>query len=136
MRVSRSIVIVALGILVGAVIAWLIEGTSVQAQAGAQIQSAAISFAGAGANSIVTGCASTTRVYKIFFTTASATTITFKNGTTAVSGAMSFGALGAGYWGFDQVAPHIVATAGHDVILTNLNAVQVSGAVWYACTNT
>lgn len=93
---------------------------------------ASISFAGSGDNTVVAGVAlKTVRIFKMFFTVASATTITFKDTTpTSFTGAMTLNAGGSFTLDFDTEPWFLTATA-KGFVITSSNAVQVSGAVWY-----
>lgn len=92
---------------------------------------AAISAASSGNNIVIAGVAGK-RIYifGIDLSTASSTTVQFKDGTTALTGIMTLNAYSKGllvsspaYW---------VLTAGNDFVISLGGAVQMSGAVWYA----
>ena len=92
---------------------------------------AAITQAATGA--MITGVAGTTiRVYALVLSVATTTTVQFKDGATALSGAMTLTAgipLALEY--FPDMRPLYVCSAGADFTLTLGAAIQTSGTVWY-----
>jgi hypothetical protein len=60
-----------------------------------------------------------------------ATNITYKSGSTALTGAVIFSASGSSQTLQIQDEPYFVATHGSNFVMNNSNAVQVSGAVYY-----
>lgn len=92
-----------------------------------------INFAASGDNTVVAAVASQViRVYRIFFVVSGATNITIKDGaSTSLTGAMTFNTGGA--WVLDMSGDAWFTTAsGNSFIINSSNAVQVSGAVYYA----
>ena len=98
------------------------------------LTSAVVSNAGGGA---IAAPAATTgkiiRVYKLFLVVTSATSITFQDGSTALSGAMALAANGAITLDFDGV-PWFTTSAGAAFNVNSSNAVQVSGTIYYTLT--
>jgi hypothetical protein len=92
---------------------------------------AVINFSGSGANAIVVGVpGQIIKLYKIFFTVAAASLITFQDGAANLSGALSFTANGSMTLFFDT-KPWFVTSVGNSLNLNSTNAVQVSGTVHY-----
>jgi hypothetical protein len=91
-------------------------------------KTASISTATSGANVLVTGVPGlTTRIYRVALTLA-AGTIIFKDGTTALSGAMTLTSYGADD---PHAYPLFVLTAGNDFVATLSGSNQLSGTIWY-----
>lgn len=98
-----------------------------------KVRVAAINFAASGDNIVVPVFASgPISIAGIAFTVHAATNITFKNGSTAQSGAIELTNAGSAmtlpmndgiswYW----------ADPGNNFIMNSSNAVQVSGTIWY-----
>ncbi len=93
---------------------------------------AAISFSSTGDNVIVsTASSQTVRVFRMFFVTSAATTITIKSGgATNMTGAMSFTANGSFTLDFSG-DPWFVTTSGQGLIFSQTGTAQVSGAIDY-----
>jgi hypothetical protein len=101
---------------------------------GQPLTSAVLSSAAGGD---ITGVAATaakfTRVYKIFLVVTGATVITFKDGTTALSGAMSLPANGAIILDLDG-QPWFVTSKNSAFFINSSAATQVSGTIYYTQT--
>jgi len=90
-----------------------------------------INCASSGDNILITGVNDKqTLNFRIFFTVAGATIITFKDGSTNLTGAMTFTAGGAMALDISGM-PWFQMTRGNSFILNSSNPVQISGAVYY-----
>lgn len=97
----------------------------------ATVQQAVISTNTTGDNALVAGVVSKTiRMYRVFFVVDAATTLTWKDGATAKSGAMSMAANGAFVLDYDG-EPWYVTTAGNALVLSQTGTAQISGTVYY-----
>lgn len=84
-----------------------------------------------GDNTIVAGISSqTVRVFRMFFVVSAATTITFKDGSTGMTGAMTFNAGGAFILDF-QGDPWFVTTASNGFVINQSGTAQISGRVYW-----
>lgn len=91
----------------------------------------AIDFSTTGANTVISATAGQTiRVFKIFFVANAQTDITIKDGSTALTGAMSMGANGGFTLDYDKIA-WFVTSAGAAFVLSQSGTAQVSGRVYY-----
>lgn len=98
------------------------------ASLGSNFKVAAIDAASSGANTLIAGAAGKTiRVYRIVFSLASGTII-FKDGSTALSGAMTLTSL---VLESQNDEPLFVTTAGSHFVATLSGANQLSGTIWY-----
>jgi hypothetical protein len=101
---------------------------------GQPISSAVLSSAAGGDIAAIAAVAGKyTRVYKIFLVVTGATVITFKNGSTALSGAMALPANGAIILDLDG-QPWFVTSANAAFNINSSAATQVSGTVYYTQT--
>ncbi len=92
---------------------------------------APINISNSGDNSIVIGVTDKLiRVYMIWFVVAGATTIIFKDGTTALSGSASFTANEALVFDF-CTKPWFITSRGNDFVINLGTAVQTGGMVYY-----
>lgn len=93
---------------------------------------ASLSFASSGDNTIISATAAqTSRVFKIFFTVATACTVIFKSDATALTGSMTFTSGGSFVLDFDAEPWFITGT--NEAFIINLSvASQVSGRVYYS----
>jgi hypothetical protein len=90
-----------------------------------------INFSGSGNNTVIAGVAGQiTRVFKIFFVVGAASNVTPMDGATGLTGAMNFSANEGMVLDFDTT-PWFTLSPGNDFVLSSLNAVQVSGRVYY-----
>jgi len=90
-----------------------------------------ISFSGSGDNQIIAAVAGQTiRVFGLFFTVAGATVLTFKDGSTNLTGAMTFNQGGAMVLDPLGWLPRFMISGAF--IINSSVAVQVSGRVMYA----
>lgn len=94
---------------------------------------APIDAAAAGDNTLVAAVATKSiKVYRLFLVVAAPTVLTFKSGAaTALTGAMSFAANGAITLDLASL-PWFETAAGEAFVLNSSNAVQISGALYYA----
>lgn len=91
-----------------------------------------IDFSGGGDNTTIASSPSKiVKVYRLMLTVAGATLITFKDGATALSGAIDLIAVGSSITMTDEGEPHFYTTAGNAFVINSSNAVQVSGSIWY-----
>lgn len=106
--------------------------TTVDATIGAQVQQAAVTFSSLGDNVVVLGVAGKIiKVLQFFFVIGGAANITFKSGSTAITGSMPFSGAGAFVLDYAQL-PLNCLNAG-DSFVVNLSAgVAVGGTIWYA----
>lgn len=100
------------------------------------VKNAVINFNSSGDNIVITNLASnpTTgpiNVYGIIFTVGGATNITFKDGTTALSGAIVFTGNGSSMVLQINDEPYFPVSPGNNFVMNSSNAVQVSGIVYY-----
>lgn len=96
------------------------------------LNSAAVSFAAGGDNTVIAAITDTRiMVHRLFIVVAGATNITIKNGSTSLTGAMPFAANGALV--LDISGEPWFAVSKGSAFVVNLSAgVQVSGTVYYA----
>lgn len=97
-----------------------------------QLQTGKIDIAASGA--VISGVAGQIiRVYALCFVTVSAITVIFKDGSTALTGAMTT-ASGVPICldGLPMGHPRYTLTAGNDFTFTLSSGVQVSGNVWFS----
>lgn len=95
------------------------------------LSGAAINFNGAGDNIIIPGISGQAIwVYKYFVVVAAATSLTYKDGATSLTGAIPLAANEAMVFTFDT-RPWYETDLGNDFIINSTNAVQVSGRVYY-----
>lgn len=92
---------------------------------------ATIDFTSTGDNTVVAGSGSlVTKVYRLFFTVSTATTVTFKQGATSLTGAMTLSAGGAVV--LDLTGdPWFTSSAGQGFIISQTGTAQISGRVYY-----
>ena len=104
--------------------------TTFDATVGASVTQAPINFSGAGDNILVGGVAGQRiKVLQFFFVLAAATNLTYKSGTTALSGPMNYSSVGAQVQDFIQL-PY-TCKLGDPFIINSSNAVQIGGTLWY-----
>lgn len=99
-----------------------------------EASSAVINTASSGDNTIVAGVAGQTiRVLEMMLTAHAATNLTFKDGSTALTGAMELTAAGASFNFFIVCngAPHFITSKGNNFVINNSNAVQLSGYILF-----
>jgi hypothetical protein len=94
---------------------------------------AAINFNTAADQTLVAGVAGQIiTVFKIFLVSSIAATLTFKDGTTALTGAMSIAANGSLTFPFDTT-PWFFASPGNNFVLTQTTTLsQISGRIYYS----
>jgi len=97
---------------------------------GSKVTQAAINFSTSGDNTIVSGVLNKTiRALQFFFVLAGATNLTYKSGSTALSGALNFPAAGAQVQDFIQLP--LTCNLSDSFVINSSAAVQVGGTVWY-----
>lgn len=95
------------------------------------IQNAVISFAASGDNIIVAAVTGKKiYVFRLYFILGATSTITFKRGTTSLSGAMPFNA-NQGMVLDPTECPWHQTDSGEAFVINSSNAVQVSGSIGY-----
>lgn len=83
-----------------------------------------------GDNTIVAGVSGQTiRIWRIFFVVDAATTITFKNGSTSLTGAISLGQNGAFVLDL-QGDPWFVTTGTNNFVISQSGTAQISGVCY------
>jgi hypothetical protein len=95
---------------------------------GFQLNSAIINCSSDGSNTIIAGTAAPIRIYRLLLVPASAVVVTFQDGDTALTGALSLAGNTPLYLPFDS-EPHFVCQGAF--VLNLGSGVQCSGAVWY-----
>lgn len=91
-----------------------------------------IDNSGSGDVTIVAGVSlQTVRVYKIFLTVSATTNLVIKDGSTALTGAMTFFAGGSFVLDFNPADPWFITTAGNAFVINSSASVQMSGRVYY-----
>lgn len=96
-----------------------------------QLAEAIINFNGTGDNSIVAGVAlQTIRIHRIFFVVGAATNIIFKNGATALTGAVPMLANGSFVLDYSG-EPWFTTDAGSAFVINQSGTAQISGRVYY-----
>ena len=104
--------------------------TTFDATLGASVTQAAINFAASGDNIVIAGAAGKRiKVLQLFYVVGAITNITFKSGTTALSGALNYPAAAAQVQDFIQLP--INCNVGDAFILNSSSNVQVGGIVWF-----
>jgi hypothetical protein len=94
----------------------------------AQLTSAPLTFASSGDNTAVTRATGTIKVYGIFLTLATPTTLTIKNGAgSSLTGAMTLSSLFLPI----QSEPYFTTTSTNNLVINLGSAVQCSGTVYY-----
>jgi hypothetical protein len=90
-----------------------------------------INFANTGDNTIITGTTGKAiYVYKYFLVVAAATSLTFKDGATVLTGLISLTANEAMVFTFDT-RPWYSCSSGNNFIINASNNTQVSGRAYY-----
>ena|SRR2546422_9072665 len=96
-----------------------------------KITPVSVSFAGAGDNTIITGVAGQTiRIMRMLLAITAATNLTFKDGATALTGAMPFAATG-GLILDDSGEPWYIIGDGNNFVINSSVGTQISGTVWF-----
>lgn len=98
----------------------------------AKLSSTPINLTSSGDNTVKAGVGGQTiRVFRIFFTTTVAQTITFKDGaSTALTGPVNFTAAGAMVLDFDA-EPYFITSSGNGFVMNLSVGGQVSGRIYY-----
>ena len=92
---------------------------------------AAITFNTTGDNTLVAGATGKIiQVFKLFVVVSAITNLTFKDGTTAQSGALPMLANGSAFFAFDTT-PWFFASPGNNFVLNQSGTAQVSGTIYY-----
>lgn len=98
---------------------------------GAQVLQAPVNFNSSGDNTVIPGVmGQTVRVLQFFLAIADVTNITYKSGSSALSGPLTFTSAGAHVLDYGQL-PLNCLNAGDSFVINSSNAVQVSGTIWY-----
>jgi hypothetical protein len=96
-----------------------------------QLAETPINFSASGDNTVVAGAAGLgIYVFKYFLVVGAATNLTFKDGTTALTGAIPLVANMSMVFDFDT-RPWYSTASGNALIINSSVAVQVSGRVYY-----
>ena len=113
------------------------SGAAVQIQATyPNLSSLPINFSGAGDNSVIPNSPGLLiRVYRIWFVVAAVTNITFKRGSTLLSGAAPFQANGSLVFDFTGEPWWNTLSDQEAFIINSSNAVAVTGQVYYEQTH-
>ncbi len=97
---------------------------------GASVQQAVVDFTAAGDNTIISGVlGQKIKVLQFFLVISAATVLTYKSGSTALTGLMNF--TGAGSHVQDFIQLPITLASGDSFVINNSLGVQVGGMVWY-----
>lgn len=97
----------------------------------AHLSGTAINFSASGNNIVIPGVAGQgIWVYKYFLVVEAATSLTFYDGATALTGAVPLAANEAMVFTFDT-RPWFETDLGNDFVINSTNAVQVSGRIYY-----
>lgn len=95
------------------------------------VQQQAINFTGVGDNIIIAGVAGKIiRVLQFFFVCSTATTLTYKSGSTPISGPLSFVSNGAQVQDFIQ-CPFNCLNTGDPFIINASLSVTIGGTIWF-----
>jgi hypothetical protein len=95
------------------------------------LSSTAINFNATGDTTLVTGVAGQIiSVFQLFLVVSATTALTFKDGTTALTGAMSMSANGSIFLHYDTT-PWFFAGAGNNFVLNQFASAQISGRIYY-----
>ncbi len=104
--------------------------TTFDATLGAQVQQAVVSFSGAGDNTVIAGVlGKTIKVLQFFAVIAAATNLTYKSGTTALTGEMDYISAGAQVQDFIQLP--LTCFSGDSFIINSSAGVKVGGTIWF-----
>lgn len=104
--------------------------TTWDATLGASVQQATINFSTSGDNTIVAGTVGKSiKVLQYFFVLASASNLTFKSGSTSLSGPLDYPGAGSDVQDFIQLP--LTCNQGDAFIINSSSAVQVGGTVWF-----
>lgn len=96
---------------------------------------AVIDTASSGANTIIAAVAGKViKVYKLWLIVTAPVTITFKNGTTNLTGAQNYSAAGEGLFLDFDLVPWFSCSTGSAFNMTLGSSVQVSGRAYYTTT--
>lgn len=97
---------------------------------GASVQQAPINFSGAGDNTVINGTLGLRiKVLQFFFVIGAATNLTYKSGTTPISGPLDFPGAGAQVQDFIQLP--LTCNLGDSFVINSSNGVQVGGTIWF-----
>lgn len=105
--------------------------TTFDATIGPLVQQIPINFSASGDNTVIIGAVGMTiKVLQFFFVAAAATNLTYKSGSTVLSGPLDFPSAGAQVQDFIQLP--LTCNAGDSFVINSSAAVQVGGVIWYA----
>jgi hypothetical protein len=103
----------------------------IRVSTGSPFAEASVDFSNTSDNTIVSATAGQSiRVYRIFFVTSADTTITFKDGSTGLTGAITMFAGGAFVLDYQDLA-WFVTTVGSAFVISQTGTAQISGRIWY-----
>lgn len=105
------------------------------ADANAVLATAAINSSSGTVTLVAASTGMIIRCYKIFFTVAGASNITFNDGTTALSGAVDLTAAGSAFTLTMDGQPWFQTSKGNALTITNSGSVSVQGQVYYTQRN-
>ena len=96
------------------------------------LREAAINASATGDNTLVAGVASQViRAFKLFLVVSAATNLTFKDGGSALTGAIAMTANGSITLDLDPRYPWFTTSAGNSLVLGQSGSAQISGRVYY-----
>ncbi len=104
--------------------------TTFDATIGSSVTQAAINFSASGDNTIVSGIlGKRIKVLQFFFVLAGATNLTYKSGSTILSGPLDFPTAGSEVQDFIQLP--LTCNPDDSFVINSSAAVQVGGIIWY-----
>ena len=104
--------------------------TTFDATIGASVQQATVNFSSSGDNIVIIGVVGARiKVLQFFAVFAAATVITYKSGTTPISGPLVFPAASAQVQDFIQLP--LTCNVGDAFVINSSAAVQIGGTIWY-----
>ena len=107
------------------------HGVLVTGSALSPFTESSVNFSGTSDNTIISGTANQTiRVFRIFFVASASTTITFKDGATALTGAITVFAGGAFLLDYQDLA-WFTTSSGNGFVISQTGTAQISGRIWF-----
>lgn len=105
--------------------------TTLDATIGPLVQQAVINFNASGDNIVILGVMNQKiKVLQFFYVVAAATNITFKSGSTVLSGPLTYGSNAAQVQDYMQLP--LNCNFSDSFIMNSSSAVQVGGTIWYS----